>query len=333
MALSSPLICPLILRNTHLCQKTMQIRMAADTPIFGSGLDLDQLKQLVPDFDAEMFRFTGNSMTTSKHLNILHFGTDLDKVRHETDRIISFMTEKGFEHKRDKNPASLNDADMIIMGSDADHSKGADAVANAIMLGRNGLMPYWDVLWYGTDYTPKQIVTSIMSPLCSGPAFATDGLCLIHAHIRRYDDIPMYDAFVSIMILIEGYMDKIMGTWERSANEQIKKFKKRVKCDEHSGNDADLFFAALDVVRHYRNFAVHSFVGMPNEDKKQIEKLTDLPVTFEELARTYDRPFKLPALLSNAPMDERTFVKRQFCISRMALVWIAKYSTISAKTP
>ena len=309
----------------------MQVRMATDTPIFGSGLDLGQLKYFMPDFDAEMLRFTGNSMTTSKHVNILHFGTDLDKVRHETDRIISFMTEKGFEHKRDKNPVSLNNADMIIMGSDADHSERANAVANAIILGRNGLMPYWDVLWYGTDYTPKQIVPSIMSPLCSGPTFATDGICLIHAHIRRYDDIPMYDAFVSIMILIEGYMDKIMGTWERNANVQIEKFKERVQCDERCGNDADLFFAALDVVKYYRNFAVHSSVGMPNEGKNQIEKLKDLPVTFEELARTYDRPFKLSESPSDTWIDTSTFVKRQFCIARMALVWIAEYS-ISTKT-
>ena len=311
----------------------MQIWMAISTPRFGSMPDLDELRHNMQNFDVEIFRFTDNSRIMSKHVNILHFGTDLDEVRSEIDRIVSFMTEKGFEHTRDKNPVSLNDADMIIMGSDAARFESANDVAEVIIFGRNGLMPYWDVLWYGTDYTPKPVFMPTMSPLCSGRTFAMDEICLIHAHIRRRDDISaMYEIYAPIMILIEGCMDNMMGTWKERAEDKIKAFRRRVECDGRCGHDADLFFAAMAALRRIRNIGVHSFIGMPKDDiNKKLEQFKTSTVEFERLAQKYNLKFELPAPISDALTDAHVIVKRQFCMARLALTWIVEYSNLSTK--
>ena len=129
-------------------------------------------------------------------------------------------------------------------------------------------------------------------------------------------------------------MNKIMCTWKGMAGEKIKKFEERVKRDKRCGEEADLFFAAVEAMNQYRNFAVHSHISM-SKDAIYTRKLrlVSPPTNFEILAQRYDRPFKLPALPFDAPMDERTFVKRQFCIAHMALAWIVEYSEISTKIP
>ena len=118
-----------------------------------------------------------------------------------------------------------------------------------------GLMLNWDVLWYGTDGTPRPDLPPSMQPLCSSNAFSTYGICLVHAHIRRRDDLPAWRGlFLTMLIAIEDHVDKMMDTWnERSAYNKICKFKDRVKSDACWGSDADLFFAAVDVMRITRN--------------------------------------------------------------------------------
>lgn len=67
-----------------------------------------------------------------------------------------------------------------------------------------GLVLNWDVLWYGTDGTPQSGLPPTSQPLCCGPAFSKDGICLAHAHIRRRDDLAAWRGlFLTMMMVIE----------------------------------------------------------------------------------------------------------------------------------
>ena len=81
------------------------------------------------------------------------------------------------------------EVDIVIVGSEAASREGVRYLIQRISSGFLGLALRWDVLWYGTDYTPQPDLPLTMAPLCSDRAFAMDGICLAHTHIRRRDDL------------------------------------------------------------------------------------------------------------------------------------------------
>ena len=309
--------------------------MTADTPSFGYLPDLNEFNHYMGNFATEMFRFTDNSRIRSKHVNILHFGTDLDGVRHETDRIVSFMTENGFTSTHDPNPKPWSDADMIIIGNDAARHEAAYYVTRFNTLGWIGLVPYWDMLWYGTDYTPQLNLTPIRVPLCSDRAFSMDGICLAHAHIRRRDDtIALRGAYASILTEIESHMDEMMGTWDKRTKDKIRAFRNKITRDRRLGSDANLFFAAVDVLQKTRHIGMHPLGSIPkmNLDKKGKE-LESSTAEFDRLAKKYKQPFRPPQFVSNAQVDLHATTKWRFSIARMAVTWIVRYSLLPSKVP
>ena len=56
----------------------------------------------------------------SKNVNILHVSTDLDRARHEMERIVQFMKKKGFDVSHESIPDMRNGmgVDIVIVGSE-----------------------------------------------------------------------------------------------------------------------------------------------------------------------------------------------------------------------
>ena len=288
-------------------------------------------------FRIEMFRCTDSNRVRSRYVNILHVGTDLDGMRYETNRVAQFLKEMGFDirHELGLEPRNGIGVDVVIVGSEAARFEDAAYLIRRIPVGFLGLMLNWDVLWYGTDGTPRPVLPLNVRPLCSSNAFSTYGICLVHAHIRRRDDLPAWRGlFLTMLIEIEYYVDRMMGTWnERSAYKKMCKFKDRVKSDGRWGSDAELFFAAVDTIRKTRNMSSHSLSNVPEEKLKEREdEMNGLFAEFDKLAVKHGCPFRPPRFVTPMP-PERThaLLKWLTSLSQVAVVWIAEYSKLPTR--
>ena len=118
------------------------------------------------NFGIEMFRCTKSYGDRSKNVNILHVSTDLDGARHEMERIVQFMRKKGFDVRHESIPDMRNGmgVDIVIVGSETASREDAYYLIRHISLGFLGLTLWWDVLWYGTDYTPQPYLPRPMRP-------------------------------------------------------------------------------------------------------------------------------------------------------------------------
>ena len=308
--------------------------MTTNTPVFGPQPDLDEFKHNMANFDVEMFRFTDISRIRARHVNVLHFGTDLATTKHEMDRVAQFMMLEGYrdmKHKQGSQP--WGDTDMLIVGSDESRSSAVKYVLWSASTGLFGLVLYWDALWYGTDYTPQSDLPVGVGPLCSGPKFSQDAICLAHAHIRRRDDIiALRGTHNSILVEIESRMDEMMKkdeTWNMRSKDKIKKFRKKLEGEGYSGPDVDLFFAAINVLRHSRNFSSHPLRSMPQKKLNQkVEQGERFAAEFDRLAKKHNRPFVPPTFASQAQADPHTVVRWESRIAHMAATWLDEYSKL-----
>ena len=306
--------------------------MTADTPKFGSLPDWEKSSHSMENFGIEMFRCTKSYGDRSKNVNILHVSTDLDGARHEMERIVQFMKKKGFDVRHESISGMRNGmgVDIVIVGSETASHDDARYLIRHISLGFLGLTLWWDVLWYGTDYTPQPCLPRLIKPSCSNHAFSMDGICLAHAHIRRrYDVAALRGAHLTMQIEIEDYIDVMLGTWKVRSVERIEAFKSKVKIDGRWGPDAELFFAALDAIRNSRNTGSHPLQGVPKEElKKKVERVDHSRVEFGKLARKHKRPFGPPMLDSPEEEDLHTVTKWEISIAQMAIRWVAEYSKL-----
>ena len=258
--------------------------------------------------------------------------TDLDGARHEMDRIVQFMREKGFgvRHESGLDMRNGTGVDIVIVGSEVASREDAYYLIRHISLGFLGLALWWDVLWYGTDYTPQPDLPLTIKPSCSNHAFSMDGICLAHAHIRRRDDVAaLRGAYLTMQIEIEGHIDTILGTWRMRPTDKIKEFKSKVKIDGRWGPGAELFFAAMDVIRNSRNTGSHSLHGMPKEElKKRVKQMAHSKAEFGRLSKKHKRPFGPLMFSSHGQEDLHTVTKWEISIAQMAIEWVAEYSKL-----
>ena len=307
--------------------------MSPNTSRFGFMPNLDECKQHLNNFNAEMFRFTNDNGGLYRHVNILHLAIDLKETQCETNRIVEFMNQNGFRATQELNPKSFNDADIVMIGSDFSHSNDAKNAVRFVALGLNGLMPYWDVLWYGTDYTPNGYPPSVTTPLCVGNAFSIDGIFIARAHIRRRQDfMVLRGIYVSLFLEIEERIDKMLGTSGERLTDKIKKLKQKIKSDGREGLDADLFFAALDILRHSRHISSHTLGSKSNSKPTNKDLLWNSTTQFDSLAKKYDRRLRPPEFVSYDLPDFHTIMKWRFSMARAAYLWITEYQVI-AKNP
>ena len=137
-----------------------------------------------------------------------------------------------------------------------------------------------------------------------------------------------------MLIAIEDYADKMMGTWnERSAYKKICKFKDRVKSDGRWGSDAELFFAAVDTIRKTRNMGSHSLSNVPGgklEEKR--DEMDELLVEFDKLAAKHGCPLRPPRFVPPVGSEHtHALLKWLTSLSQVAVVWIAEYSKLSTR--
>lgn len=286
------------------------------------------------NFDIEMFRFTDISRISAKHVNILHFGTDLATAKPEMDQVAQFMMLEGYrdmEHKQDLR--QLGDTDMLMVGSDGSRFSLVHYVLSCVSRGLFGLTPYWDMLWYGTDYTPQPCLPVGVGPLCSGPKFSQDAICLAHAHIRRRDDImALRGAYNSILIEIERQVDKVMKgkkPWKTNFAPKMKKFRKKLEGEGHSGPEVDLFFLTIDILRHNRNIGAHSQHSISQKEfDRKVEGGKQLVAEFDRLAKKHNRAYRPPTFASQAQEDLHTGMRWELCIAHLAVAWLDEYSKL-----
>lgn len=300
------------------------------------------------NFEAEMYRFADDRRERARYVNVLHLGTDLGAARPEMDRIVESMKNWGYVAKIKpdlilsndrKMLLACSDTDVLVLGSDAARHASADYVLRCMRAGWFGIVPHWDVLWYGADSVtephteqPKPHAGRVSQPLYSGRKFALDGICLVHSHIRRRDDeFAMRGAYVSMLREIEGYINGLVkNAWKiNSMDEKFKAFKDKVTNDGHSGSDVRLFFAALDILRNSRNAGVHLVRGLPPAQvKKRRERSEKLAADFDMLANAYNRPL-WPPIVSSLD-DSHLINKWEFGVAHMAATWLEEYSRLPA---
>ena len=322
--------------------------MTVSTPRFGPKLDLDEHHSHMKNFEAEMYEFADNKRERDRYVNMLHLGTDLGTARPEMDRIVRRMGKWGYgvEHKtgldmsdgRDLLLAGI-DTDMLIMGSDTARYASARYVLWCVGVGWFGIVPHWDVLWYGTDRVPEPYAERpnphaglATPPLCSGHKFALDAVCLAHAHIRRRDDRSALSCtYIDMVREIEGRINGLVaGAWTiRTTYKRFEEFKGKVRSDGHSGPDVELFFAALNVLLHSRNIGAHLVRGLPQEEiKKKQETSEEMFANFDGLAKRHGRLFSPPTVSSKA--ESHLINKWEFSLAHMVVAWLEEYSVLSA---
>ena len=325
--------------------------MTANTPRFGPKLDLDEHRSHIENFGVEMYSFADDKRERDRYVNVLHLGTDLGAARPSMERIVKFMGKWGYgvEHKTGLDLSDDRgmllagiDTDMLILGGDAARHASAYYVLRCVSVGWFGIIPYWDMLWYGTDYQQEVSEEWLKQhrmgpsalPLFSGRKFALDAVCLAHAHIRRrYDSSALRGSYIDTMREIEGRIDELVkGAWKsRNAAERIEKFEAKVADDGHRGPDVELFFTALDVLRNSRNDGTHITKGLPPAKVEKKKKQSDARTAdFNRLANAHGRPLWPPIVSSKA--DSHFAGKWESSLAQMAITWLDEYSRLPAGT-
>ena len=330
----------------------MSERAAVNTPRFGPKLDPDEHKHHMGNFGIEAYGFTDYGRERARHVNILHLSTDLDKVRPEMKLITKFMRKEGYEMEHERNLGLSSDrdmllagnaTDMVIMGSDAARCGSIRYVLWCMEVGWFGIAPYWDALWYGMDGVPEPHVKPIKPnaklsylPLRSGREFALDGVCLLHAHIRRRDDaLSLRGEYVSLLTEIEGRINRLMeeeDAWrEYSTKTKFKKFKDRLVEEGRSKPEIEMLLAAVSVLRNNRNIGSHPLTGLPWEEieKKSLESMKQT-TEFRRLAKKYGRPL-WPSIVLSSRACHHTATRWEYSIARMAITWLEEYSKLFAE--
>ena len=302
-----------------------------DSPIvFGSPpADLEHWKS---EFDAMMHRcrYVGPG-GKNPQFNILHIGTNLKHVAYEMLKIIGFLESGSFIVEHEHKPEDWSDADILIIGSDTKHSKNAINMIKYLP-SNLGIITSLDVLFYGLD---EKIDTPELTyqPMHTNNSFSTEGVCMVHSHIRRLtDDITMRGILVAISIDIENCIDTIMDRNSKSWNDKsfakkIVCFKNKVECDGCLNVDVDvnveLFFNAVNIVRELRNTAAHQ----QKKDPKELSKEEQRNEEFYKFAREHGRFDLCPA--SPIIYDFKYMVSMTKYFIRLATLcydWVNEYA-------
>ena len=251
----------------------------------------DGLERWKSEFDAEMYqcRYKRHG-EKDLELNILHVSTDLKCVSSEIVKIIEFLESRSFIVKHVSKPKYWSDADILIIGSDGKHSM--DAINMVKYLPSSfGIITSLDVLLYGLDGKIDTKLELAHQPMHTNNSFRLEGVCMVHSHIRKWTDvIVIRGIIVAISIDIENRIDTIMdknsASWKnKSFSNKIDGFKNKVEVDGRLDTDAELFFAAVSVVRECRNTAAHP----QKNDLKDISKEVQRNEDFYKLAIKHKR--------------------------------------------
>ena len=182
-------------------------------PTLAFGKYPDSLELPGSGFYTEMHQYRHVSYG-EKHisLNILHVSTDLKAVSNEMTKITRFLESRGFSHECIRDTKCLANTDLLIVGSDKQHSKNAVNIAKYLSFDCGIVMPL-DVLLYGLWGKIETDIDAVDRPLLTDKCFGTDGVCMAHSRIRRWiDNIVIIGIITSKIISIENCIDVVMGS-------------------------------------------------------------------------------------------------------------------------
>ena len=304
--------------------------MNFNIPQFLPIVDPNEHDNHMTNFDVEMLQCTNSDRIRSRYVNILHFSTDLDGGRHEMDRIAQFMKDEGYDVRHQTDPQLWRDADVIIVGSATAQLKDVEYIIHTSL--KQGLMLHWDVLHYGMDYDPRSVLPFGTQVLYSNNIFSTYGICLVVAHIiRRGDHMTLIGLHTSMLTEIENYINIILGTAESYSADKIKRFKDKINAYGHWGPDAELFFAAVNMIRSGRNIASHPQANAPTKLNKRIITWSRRITAFYNLAKKYNRLIRSPPLNQHIEVNIHLFFKWEIVIARATIAWVSDYKDMTLK--
>lgn len=299
------------------------------TPKFDRMTDWDNLISHASNFTIQLFRCI-DSKNESIPVNILHASTNLIKIHNEIDTIIQFMKDNKYNIEEIQSPDVKNTTiDVAIMGGDATFFNNNYLLVMPTLWEDLGLVPNWDILWYGIDYAPRPKLSAITRPMCSGPKFSQDGIVLVKSHINRRHD---YYARIGLLAMTQAQIEHMIkeitkeDNWRYST--MIKRLKKKIKKDQRWGVDAELFCAAMGIINHIRNELVHIRFDMSLNDLRNKEReFLSLLCKFDDLAIKNNRSVGLPSPLPRT-LDKQIHAvyKHIVKLAYTTLMWITRYS-------
>lgn len=258
-------------------------------------------------------------------VDIVHFSSNLKTAKREMDKVVSFLTERGLDPKLEKNPLMWTDADIFIIGSDQANAERAGHLISYVPRVL-GIDRHWDVLAYSTEGMISSKAPIIDRPLCAGPKFSIDAICMIHAHLRRRIDVGTWRSrIILIQLRIELCIDGVLGKSKQSFANKVENFKSRIRDDGMLGPDAELFFAAVDILRDTRNLVAHLYNSSQKKQENDAAESIKKYDCFRELLDYYERyDICLPSI-SLSDSEPRS-LKYHTKIANLAYDWAAAYS-------
>lgn len=238
-----------------------------------------------------LYRFTNRNRAWERPVNILFAGTG--KLDNKIYRIIEQMRVWGYTYadRSVRNdiadwcdprgpPQACLDADILIVGSSKHRDPAARYLLNLVRGGWFGIMPHWDVLWYGLNDGSQQGGKRAakrraarnrkngrvpeggpemfgVGPVRTGPEFVQDAVDMIHAHIERRSDPGEIlgcmrslwaEVSAGLAALSEGVEPQDAGSG--GCGDPVAAFRETLDSKGAGGSpDARLLFDALETLR------------------------------------------------------------------------------------
>ena len=293
-------------------------------PVFGKLPSGPNLENDFLSLQLEMLRCTRVAPKDSdtNTVNILHMSADINSAKLELQMIVDFMKSAGFCVKRESGMMGVLSTDVVILGIDKEWLASLGGIFDTFVYGI-GLLQGWDVLLYGTSGTITTELKGSERPWCSNSSFGSLGICMLQTHLKMRDDRQFWIGFFTYMAIeVETFLDHILGTTNSHLYDKMTDMKHMLENDGLYGPDAQLFYAAANVLRKSRNIFVHSQRNVQAaERKKQAEKADDFLQTFYETAKSYGRTDILKCRnISN--MDIHSRIKELTRIALWTRRWI-----------
>ena len=206
-----------------------------------------------------------------QEVRILHASTDLDGAGLETAKILKYMNQCGFvvdppRYRGREFHREWIRADMLLLGC---YSRRADCAYDAMLemeRGLHGMVRGWDVLWYFADDKVywKEIERMGGSGVCSSSEFSSDGISMVHAHLRRrYDITSRRGLYVTLERLVGDGIDRLVAANPiyDTLGSKISRFTKKIEGNWNvvGNRDWDLFVATVNFLLKARNYSSHPF--------------------------------------------------------------------------
>lgn len=255
-------------------------------PKFGSFSDQKKsFEKYMVGFQIEFYWFKKRLQNKDDVLDIriLHMSMNLNQSQFEMEKIETHIKKLGFNlfrHQKCNNQKIKNEwigADLILYGTDnSNYSLVQRCVKETY--GFFTMHPQNGVLIYSIDPNLTNFLDLSKLETYAGPNFAETAICLLYTKIKFshvFRDALALDGWITI----EKHILAICPNCS-SYNAKSVRNKFRTYCDKkkYKGNDVDLFFAAIDIIRPHRHQSGHIDKSLDASEEKRdaIKKFTDI---------------------------------------------------------